>query len=110
MMASESMNDAMVSEHVIRVVCDESQIDPYYLFAYLSTENVGKVLLEKGIYASVVDHISPDFVATIPVPRLTADLEKKIADEVRRAEKARDAANRAIRDNQNLIESLFRNE
>lgn len=110
MMASESMNDTMVSEHVIRVVCDESQIDPYYLFAYLSTENVGKVLLEKGIYASVVDHISPDFVGTIPVPRLTAEMEKRIADEVRKAEKARDEANRAIRDNQNLIEGLFRSE
>ena len=98
----------MVSEHVIRVVCDESQIDPYYLFAYLSTENVGKVLLEKGIYASVVDHISPDFVGTIPVPRLAPDLERKIADSVRKAEKARDEANKAIRENQGLIEDLFR--
>lgn len=70
-MANESMNDQMVTEHVIRVVCDESIIDPYYLYAYLSTEGVGKVLLEKGIYASVVDHISPDFVSTIPVPRLS---------------------------------------
>lgn len=106
-MVTESMAGSMVSEHVIRVVCDENVIDPYYVYAYLSTERIGKVLLEKGIYASVVDHITPDFVATIPIPRLAPEKEKAIADAVRIAEQKRDEANKAFADNRNAIEAVM---
>jgi len=105
-----SMDGAMVSEHVIRVVCDPSQIDPYYLYAYLSSEELGKVLLEKGIYASVVDHISPDFVSTLPVPRLEPSEEKRIAEAVREAEEARDRANRTLALSQSEIASFINRE
>ena len=54
---------------------------------YLSTNNIGKILLKRGIYASVVDHITPDFVATIPIPWLKPEKEREIADKVRAAEK-----------------------
>ena len=106
-MVTESMAGSMVSEHVIRVVCDENVIDPYYVYAYLSTERIGKILLEKGIYASVVDHITPDFVATIPIPRLAPEKEKAIADAVRIAEQKRDEANRAFTFNRNAIETVM---
>lgn len=106
-MVTDSMAGSMVSEHVIRVICDESIIDPYYVYAYLSTDNIGKVLLEKGIYASVVDHITPNFVATIPIPRLTPEKEKEIADKVREAEQKRDEANKAFMEKRNAIESLM---
>ena len=99
----------MVSEHVIRVICDETIIDPYYVYAYLSTNNIGKVLLQKGIYASVVDHITPDFVATIPIPRLKPEKEKAIADRVREAEKKRDEANKAFVEERNSIENIMFN-
>ena len=105
-----SMAGTMVSEHVIRVICDESIIDPYYVYAYLATEDIGKVLLEKGIYASVVDHITPDFVATIPIPRLAPEIEKEIADKVREAERKRDEANRAFVEERDAIErTMFLN-
>jgi hypothetical protein len=52
------MAGTMISEHVIRVIVDDSLIDPYYVYAYLASDKIGKVLMEKGIYASVVDHIS----------------------------------------------------
>lgn len=106
-MVTDSMAGSMVSEHVIRVICDESIIDPYYVYAYLSTDNIGKVLLEKGIYASVVDHITPNFVATIPIPRLTPEKEKEIADKVREAEQKRDEANKVFMEKRNAIESLM---
>lgn len=106
-MVTESMAGTMVSEHVIRVICDENLIDPYYVYAYLSTNNIGKILLEKGIYASVVDHITPDFVATIPIPRLRPEKEKEIADRVREAEAKRDEANKVFTDERNVIESMM---
>jgi restriction endonuclease S subunit len=101
------MAGTMISEHVIRVVCDETVIDPYYVYAYLSTDNIGKILLEKGIYASVVDHITPDFVATIPIPRLRPEKEKEIADKVRAAEAKRDEANRVFAEERDVIEKMM---
>ena len=106
-MVTDSIAGSMVSEHVIRVICDETVIDPYYVYAYLSTENIGKVLLEKGIYASVVDHITPNFVATIPIPRLAPGKEKEIADAVRIAEQKRDEANRIFGQKRGQIEEIM---
>lgn len=106
-MVTDSIAGSMVSEHVIRVICDETIIDPYYVYAYLSTENIGKVLLEKGIYASVVDHITPNFVATIPIPRLAPEKEKEIADAVRNAEQKRDEANRIFGQKRGQIEEIM---
>lgn len=106
-MVNDSMAGTMVSEHVIRVICDEDLIDPYYVYAYLATEDIGKILLEKGIYASVVDHITPDFVATIPIPRLSPEKEKEIADRVREAEEKRDAANKTFYEERKAIEKMM---
>lgn len=106
-MVTDNMAGTMVSEHVIRVICDETLIDPYYVYAYLSTTNIGKILLERGIYASVVDHITPDFVATIPIPRLKPEKEKEIADKVRAAEKKRDEANKTFLAERDEIEKIM---
>lgn len=106
-MVTDSMAHSMVTEHVIRVICDEKIVDPYYVYAYLSTNKIGKVLLEKGIYASVVDHITPDFVATIPIPRLSPEREKAIADKVRESERKRDEANKAFLEERLAIEKVM---
>lgn len=106
-MVTDSIAGKMVSEHVIRVICDEKLVDPYYVYAYLATEEIGKVLLEKGIYASVVDHITPDFVATIPIPRLLPEKEKAIADRVREAERKRDEANAEFLEERKTIENIM---
>lgn len=106
-MVTDTIANTMVSEHVIRVICDANLIDPYYVYAYLATDQIGKVLLEKGIYASVVDHITPNFVATIPIPRLSPEKEKEIADKVRNSEKKRDEANSVFLEERDLIESTM---
>ena len=85
-MVTDQMDGKMVTEHVIRVICDKEQIDPYYVYAILASDKIGRQLLDKGIYASVVDHISPQFVSTIPIPRLDPEKEKEIARKVREAE------------------------
>jgi len=97
----------MVSEHVIRVIVDEEKIDPYYVYAYLASDKIGKVLMEKGIYASVVDHISPEFVATIPIPRLEPKKEKEIADKVRKVEEKRAWANKTLMEQMDKIEDII---
>lgn len=106
---NDLMAGTMISEHVIRVVINPELIDPYYVYAYLASEKIGKVLLAKGIYASVVDHISPQFVSTIPIPRLKGDREKIIAEKVRAAEEKRAWANKVLLEKMNDLETFIEN-
>ena len=64
--------------------------------------------MEKGIYASVVDHISTQFVRTIPIPRLKPGKEKEIVSKVREAEERRAWANRTLENNMNKFENIIK--
>ncbi|MCL2014129.1 MAG: hypothetical protein FWG69_03990, partial [Oscillospiraceae bacterium] len=106
-MVTDTFTNTKVSEHAIRVICDEKSIDPYYVYSYLASESIGKVLLDKGIYASVVDHITPDFVASIPIARLKPERERAIANAMREAETQRDNANKIFMEQQKNLEDLL---
>ena len=108
-MVSDQMAGKMVSEHVIRVICDKEQVDPYYVYAILASDKIGRQLLDKGIYASVVDHISPQFVSTIPIPRLSPEKEKEIAEKVREAEEQKARANEIMANEINDVENIIIN-
>lgn len=96
---------SMVSEHVIRIICDKKQIDPHYLYAFLAGSKVGKVLMQNGIYASVVDHLTPYFISTLPIPRLDPEKEKEIAKRVKKAENYRAKANSIFANTVNSLQS-----
>ncbi len=102
----------MVTEHVIRVICDKEQIDPYYVYAILASDKIGRQLLDKGIYASVVECCRPHFSTIcfyLPIPRLKPEKEKEIADKIREAESARAKANRIMADEIDCVESIIIN-
>ena len=80
-----------ISEHVIRVIpkddCDPSLIAWFYM--YLRSTD-GRRALRRGVFGSVIDEITPEFVADVrvPVPSNT-DTCAKIATAVAAAEEAR---------------------
>lgn len=63
------------SEHVMRIVPDPEKILPGYLFAYLHTR-FGVPLVVSGTYGAIIQHIEPQHIANLPVPRLGV-LEEK---------------------------------
>lgn len=89
------MEGLAASEHIMRVVPDTGKIPPGYLFAYLSSP-LGQGIIKSGIFGSVVDTISPEFIGTIPVPRLDS-VEDQIHELVTEAASLRVAANKEIR-------------
>ena len=97
-------NGVAVSEHVIRIIPDPDEVDPGYLFSFLSSENIGKVLLAQGIYASVVKHITPEHIRAIPVPLPARNIQNEIGKRVVVAEQMRSRANESIRILQTVIE------
>jgi len=59
------------SEHVMRVVPDESKVLPGYIYAYLISR-FGVPLVTSGTYGSIIQSIEPHHLSDLPVPRLDA--------------------------------------
>ena len=69
--ARPDMNGVACSEHVMRVVPDEEKIKPGYLYSYLSSR-FGVPIVISGTYGAIIQHIEPDHISDLPVPRLGA--------------------------------------
>ncbi|MFD7131362.1 restriction endonuclease subunit S [Streptomyces sp. NPDC059894] len=86
--ARPDMDGFWSSEHVMKVVPDQSKIQPGYLYAFLASR-FGEVLVRGGIYGSAVKHIAPDHVGEIPVPRFGDAVENEIHELVQGAAELR---------------------
>ncbi|WP_349425515.1 N-6 DNA methylase [Microbacterium sp. LWS13-1.2] len=56
-----------MSEHVIRIVPNEDVLPAGYVEAYLRS-HMGQALLAQGIFGSVIDEITPEHIASMPIP------------------------------------------
>ena len=81
-----------VSEHVIRVVPNPELLHPGYLEAYLRTK-FAKASIQRGIFGSVIDEITPKFLSEIciPVP-VSEEMKERIVDASIKARAAREYA------------------
>jgi hypothetical protein len=81
-----------MSEHVIRIVPDPSKLDPYYILAFLRT-NYAQEIIKRGVFGSVIDEITPEFLGDIdvPIPESKSTL-KAISEKVKQSEAARQTA------------------
>ena len=88
----EAWNDFAMSEHIIRIVPDESKISPFYLLAFLRSKYCQEILA-KGVFGSVIDEIDPNFIGKIdvPIPNDKKQLQQ-IVKQVESAEKSRNEA------------------
>lgn len=83
------------SEHVLRVFPDEAKIPPGYLYAFLSSK-FGVPLVVSGTYGAIIQHIEPEHIAGLPVPRFEADLENRVHELITEAAAKRDEANQVL--------------
>lgn len=70
----------MLSNHVLRIVPRKEKIRPGYLLCALGQQKLGRPLATRFAFGSSVPELSPEDVATIPVPRIDPGLEDEIAD------------------------------
>jgi type I restriction enzyme S subunit len=68
------MDSMACTEHVLRVIPDETDIPSGYLFAFLSGR-FGVPLVTSGTYGAIIQHIEPQHIADLPVPRLSNEIE-----------------------------------
>lgn len=83
------------SEHVLRVVPNASCIAPGFLYAFLSSR-YGVPLVVSGTYGAIIQHIEPEHIADLPVPRFGKEFESKIHDLIEFSATERSTAQRKI--------------
>ncbi len=83
------------SQHIMKVVPDESKIPPGYLYAFLSSK-YGVPLVVSGTYGAIIQHIEPEHIVNLPVPRFAPDQEHEIAALVNTAAISRSRATEEI--------------
>lgn len=101
--ADKSFDNIAVSEHVIRIVPDENEIDGGYLYTILSS-SIFEPIFKSGITGSVVDEISADFIKKlqIPVPN-DKKIQKEIGEQVRKAENNITSSIKSLQEAENTI-------
>lgn len=74
--ARSDMAEAAISQDVLKVTPDSSQILPGYLYAFLSSR-FGIPQIIGGTFGSIIVHIEAENIASLPIPRFSIEIEKK---------------------------------
>ena len=78
------MDGMACTEDVLRIVPDSAVILSGYLFAFLNSR-YGIPMVTSGTYGAIIQHIEPEHVADLPVPRLGQEIEEEAHVLVERA-------------------------
>lgn len=99
------MSDMAASEDILRIIPNPAKILPGYLYAFLSSRP-GTSLIASGAYNSVIPHISAQYIARLPIPRL-GELERTCHDLCIEAAKFRVEAGLILKKAGNLVNEYF---
>lgn len=81
-MVNKSMEGFAVSEHAMRLIVDNSKIEPEYVYAYLKT-NQGQDALHILPYGSVIVTLGEEFLADVDLPIVDDNTRKRIVSLVK---------------------------
>jgi 16S rRNA G966 N2-methylase RsmD len=88
----EAWDGYAISEHVIRIIPNTDELPSGYLQAFLRSE-LGQEQLGRGVFGSVIDEITPEYIGDLEIPIPTDDsLIKSISRKIQRSETARNKA------------------
>lgn len=85
------------SEDILRVVPDRGRVLSGYLYCFLSSK-FGVPLIASGTYGAIIQHIEPEHILGLPVPRFEESFEQKIHELTCQAATARAEAARLLRE------------
>jgi len=97
-----NFEDYAASQHIIRVVPNESTVDPGYLYAFLSS-SYGYEQVLRYRHGSVIDEVTDRQVAQVLVPLPLSNSQKTIGDKVRQAYELRAEAIRLEDEAQSVL-------
>ena len=102
---SKTLNGKVFSDDVIRVTFKEA-VDLGYTYVFLKSKIGQKILTTNG-YGSVITHLEPEHLNTLPIPNAPDKIKQRINDLVVSSYKLRDESNELIdKATQLLIDEL----
>ncbi len=104
--ARPEMDGLACTEDVLRVIPDESKIPPGYLYAFLSSK-FGIPQIISGTYGAIIQHIEPEHIVNLPIPRIGDKKEREIHELVQEAAKLRSECSAMIFKNREWFNSKF---
>jgi len=100
------MDGYACSEDVLRVLPNSDRILPGYLYAFLASR-YGIPLVVGGTYGAIIQHIEPEHILDLPIPRLPSDVERKAHDLIEQATALRVSAATTILKARQTFENLL---
>ncbi|MGE3176772.1 MAG: hypothetical protein AB7G23_19120 [Vicinamibacterales bacterium] len=85
--------DKIVTQHILRLVPDQSKVRAGYLEVVLSHPTLGQPVVISRAHGTSVPELSPEDIEELPIPRLAGNQEDEIADMAERASELRMKAN-----------------
>ena len=88
----EAWEGFAMSEHIIRIIPDETKMNANYLLGFLRSQYCQEIIA-KGVFGSVIDEIDPVFIGKIEMPVPIDEAEfNEIVEPIHKAEQARSEA------------------
>lgn len=102
----DNYEDYAATQHILRVIPNKSEVDPGYLYAFLSTD-YGYEQILRYRHGSVIDELTDIQLGQVLIPVPTEKAQKAIGDKVRAAYEKRGEATRLEDEaQQNLMKAL----
>ena len=100
---SKTLEGCIFSDDVIRVTF-KNDIDLGYVYTYLKSK-IGSIMLTTNRYGSVIEHIEPEHLTSIPIPNAPEVLKRKIHALIVQSYALRDQSNELIDEATQLLVS-----
>jgi type I restriction enzyme S subunit len=104
--ARRDMAGVWSSQDVLKVVADPAKVPPGYLYAYLCSR-FGIPLVASGTYGAIIQHLEPEHIVDLPVPRLRKELEYEIHSRVEEAAELRVKATQDLNSARSRLRKCF---
>lgn len=95
----------LASEHVIRLV-PNNILREGVIYAFLASR-YGYALLTQGTFGAVIQHIEPDFVASLPIPEFPKNFQEKIDGMIQESARLREEAVDALAKAVNYFDNIY---
>ena len=95
----------LASEDVIRLV-PNNILRGGLVYAYLAS-NHGHSLLTQGTFGAVIQHIEPNFIASLPIPKFPDEFQEEVDDLIQESARLREEAADALKKAHDIIEEKF---
>lgn len=95
----------LASEDVIRLV-PNNILRGGLVYAYLAS-NHGHSLLTQGTFGAVIQHIEPNFIASLPIPKFPDEFQKEVDDLIQESARLREEAADALEEAVNYFNGKY---